>query len=101
MEIVRTSSFWRDFKSFLDYFDERNDEARANRFMDAVDESIAFIEEFPDLGVTWESSNPKHDGLRWRLVKGFENYLIFYCRSEDRIYVMRLVDGRRNLEELI
>ena len=101
MEIVRTSSFWRDVKELLDYFDETRAESHAVRFIDAVDETIDFIEEFPDLGSPWESSRPQRAGMRWRLVAGFENYLILYRRDRDRVFVTRVVDGRRNLEQLL
>lgn len=101
MEIVRTSSFWRDLKGLLDFFDEVHAEAVAVRFIDAVDETIDSIEEFPDLGSVWESSKPRRKGMRLRLVKGFEKYVIVYRRDDERVYVMRVVDARRNLEELL
>ena len=101
MEIVRTSSFWSDLKSVVDYFDNEHAEPAALRFVDAVDETIDAIADFPDPGSSWESSRPKREAMRWRLVKGFENYLVLYRRDEDRVYVTRIVDGRRNLEELL
>ena len=101
MEIVRLSSFWLDLKGLVDYFDEVHAEATALRFIDAVDETIDSIASFPDLGGPWESSNPRHQGMRMRLVSGFENYIVLYRRDEERVYMMRVVDGRRNLEELL
>ena len=101
MEVVRTSSFWRDLKGLIDYFDDVQAEATALRFMDAVDATIDFIKEFPDLGSPWESPQVQHHGVRWRLVKGFENYLILYHRVDERVYIRHVVDGRRNLENLL
>ena len=101
MEIVRTSSFWRDLKGLIDYFDQVHAESVALRFMDAVDDTIDFIADFPDLGSAWESSKPRRQGLRWRLVKGFENYLVLYRRDEERVFITRVVDGRRNLEMIL
>lgn len=101
MEIVRTSSFWRDLKGLIDYFDKGQAEARAVRFIDAVDETIDFVEEFPDLGHPWESKRSRPEGLRVRLVMGFENYIIVYRRDEETVYIMRVVGARRNLEELL
>jgi plasmid stabilization system protein ParE len=101
MEIVRTSNFWRDFKDLIDYFDKVHAETAAVRFMDAVDATIDFIEEFPDLGSPWESVRPGREGMRWRLVMGFDNYLILYRRDGDSTYVLRIVDGRRDLERLL
>jgi plasmid stabilization system protein ParE len=76
-------------------------EAAAVRFIDAVDETIDIIAEFPDLGSTWESSRSRREGMRWRLVRGFENYLVLYHRDGDRVYIRHVLDGRRNLEELL
>ncbi len=101
MEVIRTSSFWRDLKEILDYLDEGQSETRAVRFSDAVDETIDSIEELPDLGSPWESDKPRHQGWRFRLVKGLENYVVLYHRDDQRIYVTRVVDGRRNLEALL
>jgi plasmid stabilization system protein ParE len=101
MEIVRASSFWRDLKGLIDYFDEAQAEARAVRFIDAVDKTIDFIEEFPDLGHPWESKKSRREGLRVRLVIGFENYIILYRRDNETVSIMRVVDARRNLEELL
>jgi plasmid stabilization system protein ParE len=101
MEIVQMSSFWRDLKELVDYFDETLAESRAVRFVDAVDETIDFIEEFPDLGRPWESKRSNRDNLRVRLVLGFENYIVLYRRIAQTVYIMRVVDARRNLEELL
>lgn len=101
MEVVRTSSFWRDLKSIIDYFDEVHAETVALRFVDALDETIEFIREFPDLGGPWESSKPRHAGLRCRLVKGFENHVIFYRRDGERVFILRVLYGGRDLEELL
>lgn len=101
MEIVRASSFWSDLQGLIDYFDEAHAEARAVRFIDAVDETIDFIEEFPDLGHPWESKRSRREGLRMRLVMGFENHIILYRRDEESVYILRVMDARRNLEALL
>ena len=83
------------------YFDEVHAETAAVRFMDAVDATIDFIEEFPDAGNPWESSRPGREGMRWRLIMDFENYLIVYRRDGESVHVLRIVDGRRDLERIL
>jgi plasmid stabilization system protein ParE len=101
MEVLRTSSFWRDLKAILDYFAAIQAEDVALRFLDALDETIAFIEEFPDLGSPWESSRPRRAGLRFRLVKGFENYVVLYRHDDLQIHVLRAVHSSQNIDELV
>jgi toxin ParE1/3/4 len=101
MEIVRTSSFWRDLKSMLDYFDEMHAEDGALRFLDALDATIDSIEEFPDLGSPRESSKPRHSGLRFRLVKGFENHVVLYRRHAERVDILRVANASQDIEGLL
>jgi plasmid stabilization system protein ParE len=101
MDITRTSSFWRDLKQILDYLDLQASETVALKIADSVDETIAAIADLPDLGSPWESDESRFQGWRFRLVRGFENYLVLYYRDSQRIYVTRVIDGRRNLEALL
>lgn len=101
MEVVRTPAFWRDLNSIVDYFDDAHAQATALRFVDAVDETIQAICDFPDLGGPWESRDGKDRGLRCRLVVGFENYVVFYRRHEQHIAVARVLHGARNLDDLL
>jgi len=57
IEIVHASSSWRDQERIIDYFDKVHAEDAAVRFLQALDQTIAFISEYPDLGNLWESSN--------------------------------------------
>lgn len=99
MEIVHASSSWRDQKRIIDYFDAAHAEGAAMRFLEALDETIAFIAEFPDLGNPWESSNPRHVQLRYRLVKEFQNYLVMYRRFEQHLLIMRVFHTSQDIEE--
>jgi plasmid stabilization system protein ParE len=101
VEIVRTSSFWRDLKGILDYFGEVHAEAAASDFIDAVDETIDLIEEFPDLGSCWESARPKRAGWRFQLVKGFDKYLLLYRRGEQRVTVTHVLRSSQHIDDLL
>jgi plasmid stabilization system protein ParE len=101
MEVLRASSFWRDVKGIIDYLDKVHAEDAALRFLAALDETIEFIREFPDLGSPWESSKPRHAGLRFQFVKGFETYLVLYRRDDQRAFILRVLYSGRNLEELL
>src|SRR2546422_504494 len=101
MELLRASAFWRDLKGIIDYFDNVHAQDVALRLLDALDETIDFIEEFPDLGSPWESSKPRRPGLRFRLIKGFENYMVLYRRDDDRVLILRVLHCSQDIEELL
>jgi len=98
MKVMRASSFWRDLKGIIDYFDNVKEESAALRFIDALDGTIDSIGEHPDLGSPWESSRPRREALRFRLVKGFENHLVVYCRRDQHVYLLRVLHGSQNLD---
>jgi toxin ParE1/3/4 len=101
MDVIRTSKSWIDIQSIIDYFDSIGAQEVANRFIDAVDATIEFIQQFPDLGAPWESSKPPQKGLRYRLVAGFENYLVVYRHDGRNICILRILHGKRNLEGML
>jgi plasmid stabilization system protein ParE len=76
-------------------------EDAALRFLQALDETIVFIAEFPDLGSPWESPNPRHADLRYFLVRGFENYVVVCRRYEQHVLIVRIFHASQNIEELL
>jgi plasmid stabilization system protein ParE len=101
MTVIRLPSFWRDLQGIVDYYCDAKEEKRAGRFARAVDETIGFIERFPDFGSPWDSPDPDLANMRFRLVKRFKRYLIVYERIEEEIVIHRLFHGSRNIEELL
>jgi toxin ParE1/3/4 len=72
-------------------------EDKAIEFIDAFDESIERLRQFPQIGTVCKFRNPALQGLRRWFVKGFEKYLIFY-RLTDTIEIMRLLHSSRDME---
>lgn len=101
MEAVRAPSFWVDLKELVDYFDDHDAEARASRLLEAVQKTIESIEEFPDLGERWTSTRSRREGLRVRMVIDFEIYIILYRREPQKVTILRVVDARRDLDNLL
>lgn len=101
MRIVRSPSLWRDLRGITDYFKGINAEKTAVRFARAVDDTIEFIGQFPDLGNPWESSDPILARLRYRLVKRFKRFLIVYRRFGPRVHILRVFHASPNVDELL
>ncbi len=70
--------------------------ATGERFLAAVDTSLARIARHPSAGST-RYALPLHlDGLRFWPVDGFP-YLVFYVEREDRIDVWRVLHEKRDI----
>jgi plasmid stabilization system protein ParE len=100
MEVLRASSFWRDLRDAIDYFDDVHAEDAGLRFLEALDKTIDFIAEFPDLGNPWESAESRFQGMRFRLVTGFEGYLVVYRTRDEHVYLLRLLHGSQNILDI-
>ena len=71
--------------------------AAAERLLEAVEETIAFLLESPSAGRRREWCSPHLRGVRsWR-VNGFRAYLIFYRVEEDGLRIVRLLHGARDI----
>ena len=54
----------------------------------------------PHAGLLCRFRNPKSKDTRLWIVRGFENYLIFYRPLQDRIELLRIVHGARDIATL-
>ncbi len=72
-----------------------HDLATADRVLDAIDERIRQLSAFPLLGVAREDLAPSLRHLR------SGPYLIFYRPGETVVEIVRVLDGRRKLDELL
>lgn len=73
----------------------------ANRFLDAVDESIVAICSMPNVGVSKPLRNPTLAGLRFRAVNDFENILIYYIVQPESLRVVRIPHGKRDIKNIL
>ena len=74
--------------------------ASAERFVDAVEETIRLLVEHPFSGRAENFGNLRLEGLRRRPVKGFRNFLIFYLPTGVGIEVLHVYHGARDLPAL-
>ncbi|OUC16123.1 MAG: hypothetical protein B0A82_03275 [Alkalinema sp. CACIAM 70d] len=78
-----------------------NDRDRAITFFDAVRETFADLARMPGLGQVYESGENDLVNLHRWFVKGFKTYLIFYLFDDVSITIVRVIDGRRDLTEIL
>ncbi len=84
----------RDIEEAADHieFELFNPQA-ADDLLDAVDESVSALSEFPKRHSLVDDSVLKSWGIRFFPVK---NYLVFYVIVEDTVYIVRFLHQRRD-----
>jgi toxin ParE1/3/4 len=90
----------RDMAAAADYYLREANLDVALRFLAAVESSLARLIEQPDAGATVKLEVPELRNHRFRLVKGFEDYLVFYRVTDDALEVSRILHGARDLPGL-
>ena len=101
MDVIRSPESIRDVENIARYYMNQKTPATALKFARAVTKTLDFLARFPDAGAPWESMETKLQGVRFQIVRRFKNHLIFYRMTAQGLYVERIVDGRRDLEQIL
>jgi plasmid stabilization system protein ParE len=99
--LTRSPDSIRDVAGILQFFIDKNTPATALKFGKRVEKTLELLALFPEMGSPWESKKTGMRGVRFQSVQGFRNCLIFYRMTEPGLYVKRIVDGRRDLEQIL
>ena len=83
----------QDLNQIADYFAENNVEA-GEQFFQEFKRKCEQLINFPNSGKSYKNIHPTLQGL------SIKNYIIFYRNLEDRLEILRVVNGRRNLRSL-
>jgi toxin ParE1/3/4 len=69
----------------------------AKRYYGAVDKTFEQLAAMPGIGGYWDPHHPRLFDLRIWPVRGFHNFLIFYRLYKDRLEIVRILQGARDL----
>lgn len=75
--------------------------ALAQRFLDGVAETIDSLRDSALPGMPWQSDHPRLASVRWSPVRGFKIYLLIFRLDFERLEVIRIVHGARDIESLL
>ena len=78
----------------------RDNPAAADRFLEAIDETLELLAGMPGMGAARRYRSPGLQGLRMHPVRGFPQHLLFYLPLPDGIELVRVLHGKRNIERL-
>jgi toxin ParE1/3/4 len=74
----------------------------ALRFIEVADESAQLLAEMPLIGTAFETNRPLLQGIRsYPMPKHYRNYVIFYRAFDDRIELLTMLHGARDLESAL
>lgn len=78
------------------YIAERSYE-QAERFIDAVEGTLALLHEHPGIGRRYDSEHARLKALQTFRVEGFPNHLVFYFVREGDLIFVHLLHGARDI----
>jgi len=87
----------QDVNECIEYFESRDDSV-ADRFREAVQETVEMLRGNPELGERFRRDLT--GTIRRRGILHFTNYLIFYRRENSVLQVLRIIHGARDYERL-
>jgi toxin ParE1/3/4 len=79
---------------------ERSPET-ADRFLYAVEQSLALFARAPEIGAPHQTNNPQLAGLRSLPVLRFKRFIIFYRALDDRVELVRLLHGAGDIGRIL
>ena len=87
----------RDLEHIQGYISADNPEA-AERVRKTLLDTADLLADHPEAGHRVVGAGPRHADVRWFVVPGFRNYLIFYRSVDEGIEVFRVLHGARDLD---
>lgn len=83
------------------YFGEHANLELADRYLAAVQTTCLHLAKHPMTGSLYDTTLTSLKGIRRAAVKGFENHLIFYRPTTNRIDILRVPHGARDIGEIL
>jgi toxin ParE1/3/4 len=98
--LVQRASARRDTLAILDHIADDNP-AAAEAVYEAYEYSLELLKSTPDMGRVYDSDNPRLAGIRFLAIPRYNNYLIFYQRTEAIVDVLHVWHGARDVASLL
>jgi plasmid stabilization system protein ParE len=101
MNILKSPYAKNSLKEHALYFEENVSLAIAERYLDAVEETLEFIQKQFEIGSPCEFSNTRLKNMRRWPVRDFENYLLFYQETEEGLTLLYVFHGRQDINDIL
>lgn len=101
MSIHKTPYALNSLRDQVLYLEENASSEIAERYIDAVEATLSFIEKEPGVGSPCQFIHPRLHGLRRWPVKGFENYLLFYQETKEGLRLLYVFHGHQDINSIL
>lgn len=83
------------------YLGEEASTQSADRFLLAVEKTLTLIARSPGIGANYRTNNRELAGLRSLAVTKFKRNILFYRVFDDRIELVRVLHGARDIATML
>jgi len=90
-----------DILEQADWYDEQSGSKLAQRWENAVTFTVLRIAKNPRAGALCRFAAEELHDVRRVSVAGFPRHLLFYRFREDKVFVLRVIHGARDIEGLL
>ena len=98
-EVFLTDDAARDLEQLYEYIRRHDDPGKTDYVLGRIEESLSSLSENPKRGAFPKELSAL--GIREYREIFFKPYRIIYRVREDRVYVLIIVDGRRDMQTLL
>jgi toxin ParE1/3/4 len=91
----------QDLRKQANYILVNGTTAAAERYLEMADKTFMQLLTTPGLGKVVGFVPDRMGGVRQWRIKMFTDYLVFYRAGDDRIEILRVLHGARDLEEIL
>ena len=98
-KVFLTDDASRDLEGLYQYIDSHDVPGKADRVLDQIEKCFARLAEHPERGVV--PTELLSIGLREYREIFFKPYRIIYRIISDRVFIMVIADGRRDMQALL
>lgn len=98
-ELILKPQAREDIKQIAAYIGENNPKA-GTAFRQTLQNIYEVLLDLPEIGSVRNFRNPEMKGLRMLPVPKFKNYLLFYRPTSERLEIVRVLHGARDVSSL-
>ena len=98
-EVFLTAAATRDLEQLYDYIEKHDAPSKADYVLGKIEKAFSSLQENPNRGVYPKELSAL--GIKEYREIFFKPYRIIYRVQEHRVYVLLIVDGRRDMKTLL